>query len=134
MKSVLKVLNTFSIISGLKCNFDKKIFFIWIGSRKYNIHSIKTKWKLTWGETQFKLLGIIFDVNLNKMNDLNFEPKLKSISKCINYWKRRKLTPIGRITVVKTFLIPILTHLFISLPSPKADIIKNLNETLYRFV
>ena len=50
------------------------------------------------------------------------------------YWKRRKLTPIGRITVVKSLLIPLLTHLFISLPSPKIDFIKRLNDLLYNFV
>ena len=68
------------------------------------------------------------------MNYLNFEPKLKGISKCANYWKRRKLTPIGRLTVLKKFFIPMLTHLFMDFSSPKADIIKHLNETLYKFV
>ena len=50
------------------------------------------------------------------------------------YWKRRKLTPISRITVVKSLLVPLLTHLFISLPSPKIDFIKRLNDLLYNFV
>ena len=68
------------------------------------------------------------------MIDLNYELKLKNISKCKVYWKRRKLTPIGRITVVKSLLVPLLTHLFISLPSPKIDFIKRLNDLLYNFV
>ena len=52
----LNLLNTFSEISGLKINFDKTKI-IWIGSIKYSTRSIKTKWKLTWGDTKFKLLG-----------------------------------------------------------------------------
>ena len=105
-----------------------------MGSRKYSIHLIKTKWKLVWGETQFKLLGIIFNVDLNKMIQLNYEPKLMNISKCISYWKRRKLTPIGKITVVKSIFVQLLRHLFISLPCPKADFSKCLNGLLYNFI
>ena len=48
--------------------------------------------------------------------------------------KKRKLTPIGRITVVKSLLSPLLTHLFISLPSPTNEFMKQLNNTLYEFV
>ena len=64
------------------------------------------------------------------MQDLKFGPKLHSIKRSITYWKRRKLTPFGRITVVKMILIPILKHLLISLPSPKDDFIEQLNDIL----
>ena len=59
------------------------------------------------------------------MIDLNFEP----IPQCITYWKRRKLTPIGRISRKIT-----LYSNFNTLTSPKADIIKHLNETPFIFV
>ena len=93
LNSVLEILDKFYAISGLKCNFDKPKL-IWIGSHKYSAYSIKTKWKLNWGETEFVLLGLTFDVNLHKMIDLNYELKLKNISKYIVYWKRRNLTPV----------------------------------------
>ena len=57
-----------------------------------------------------------------------------NISKCISYWKRRKLTPIGKITVAKSIFVPLLTHLFISLPFPKADFLKGLNDLVYNFI
>ena len=66
----------FAILSGLKVNFEKT-HVIWIGSLKYSIRSIKTKWKLNWGITQFKLLGLTFDVNLDAMISLNFDEKLE---------------------------------------------------------
>ena len=49
-------------------------------------------------------------------------------------WKRRYLTPIGKITVIKTLLLPILNHLFISLPDPNDSILKHLNELFFEFV
>ena len=102
---------------------------------KYSIRAIKTKWKLTWGETQFRLLGILFHVDLEKMLNLNYEPKLQCIRNSISYWKKRKLTPIGKIIVAKSLLVPILTHLFISLPSPTNDFfLKKIHYFLYKFV
>ena len=47
------------------------------------------------------------------MAELNFSKKSTSIKNSISFWKRRKLTLSGRITVVKSLLIPVLSHLFI---------------------
>ena len=48
--------------------------------------------------------------------------------------ERRYLTPIGKITVVKTLLIPILNHLFMSLPNPPPSTIKSINNLFYSFI
>ena len=90
--------------------------------------------EINTGEIKFKLLALEFHVDLDKMIKLNFESKFKSINNTISYWKKRKLTPFGRITVVKCLLLPLLTHLFISLPSSKNEFMKQLNNTLYEFV
>ena len=95
-----------------------KTHAVWIGSKKYSTHSIKTKWKLNWDVNRFKLLRITFDVDLNKMLTLNFSDKMSNIRAKINYWKRRSLTPLGKITIVKSLLLSSLNHLFISLPTP----------------
>ena len=88
----MQLLHKFALESGLKINCDKTNL-IWIGSKKYSIHSIKTKYKLHWGTTNFKLLGIIFDVDLEKMIELNFQNKIASLQGIIQFWKRRNLTP-----------------------------------------
>ena len=75
----------------------------------------------------FKLLGIHFDTELSKLIKINYKDKLDKIK--IKNWQRRQLTPIGKITVIKTLLIPMLNHLFILLPNPPVKIIKELNET-----
>ena len=46
----------------------------------------------------------------------------------------RYLTPLGKITVIKTLLLPILNHLFISIPNPSEHIIKELNNFLFSFL
>lgn len=52
----------------------------------------------------------------------------------IQQWKRRILTPLGRVTVVKTLLLPKLNHLFIYLSSPDKEIISSLNNLFYEFI
>ena len=92
LSNTLKLLEEFPHISGLKVNFEKTKL-VWIDSMKYSTRSVKTIWKLAWGEIQFKMLGITFHVNLRNMVNINFEPKIQSIKNSIAFWKRRKLTP-----------------------------------------
>ena len=72
-----------------------------------------TRWKLQWGTTQFNLLGIVFSVNLENIFELNYETKLLDMKKSIKLWSIRKLTALGRITVLKTISIQKLTYLLI---------------------
>ena len=112
LEAILKELETFADISGLKTNFDKTQV-VWIGAKKYSTDSIKTRWKLSWGTTQFKLLGIIFNVDLDKIVDINYKDKITQVKNLIKIWQRRYLTPLGKITVIKTLILPKITHLLI---------------------
>ena len=71
LEQTLEELEKFAEISGLKTNFDKTQV-VWIGAKKYSIDSIKTRWKLSWRANNFKLLGITFDVDLNKIIKDNY--------------------------------------------------------------
>ena len=51
----------------------------------------------------------------------------------LNEWKNRSLTVTGKITVLKSLVLPKLTHLFTALPQPKEDMIRRL-ENMYRFI
>ena len=133
LNETLKELEFFRNISGLKVNFPKTQV-IWIRSKKYPQDSIKTKWKLKWEVNMFTLLGIQFDTELSKMIEIKYKDKLEKIKIKIKNWQRRQLTPIDKITVIKTLLIPLLNHLFISLPNPPDNLIKELNETFYKFI
>jgi hypothetical protein len=117
----------------LRVNFEKTSV-VWIGKNKFSSSSIKTRWKLNWNQQSFKMLGIFFHVDLSKMIKLNYTDKIKAVQNCITYWKRRILTPIGKITVIKTLLIPIFIQLFTSLPNPPQDIIININRNFYDFI
>ena len=122
-----------SKISGLNINFDKTQL-VWIGSEKFSTRSIKTKWKLSWGSNQFKLLGILFNTDLDKMIKNNYIPKVTQMEKILKQWNKQSLSPIGKITVIKTLVIPIFNLLFTFLPNPDVKIYETINKTLYDFL
>ena len=108
---------------------------IWIGSKKFSDQVYHhTRWKLDWGSTTFNALGIQFSVDLHNIVDINYNLLIPKIIAMVQQWKRRVLTPIGRITVIKSLLIPKLNHLFISLPNPKKETISYLNKTIFEFL
>ena len=131
--STLEELEKFAKISGLKINFDKTQL-VWIGSKKYSSDTIKTKWKLAWGHHKFKLLGINFSVDLDSMVNENFAIKLHHLQNIAKQWAKRSLSPLGKITVIKTFMIVIFNHLFIMLPNPNNEIIQKINDILFDFL
>ena len=133
LNETLNVLSSYAKYSGLKINFDKTSV-VWIGMKKYSTDTIKTRWKLSWGKSNFKLLGIHINVELHTMLELNYKEKLSKMKNLIQIWKRRYLTPLGKITFIKSILISLLTHLFISLPNPTSSIIKQLKTMLLDFL
>ena len=64
----------------------------------------------------------------------NYTSKLKHLENITKRWGKRALTPIGKITVIKTFMISALNHLFLSLPNPHKRVIDHINNILFTFL
>ena len=56
------------------------------------------------------------------------------MEKILKQWNKRSLSPIGKITLIKTLVIPIFNLLSASLPNPDVKIYETINKTLYNFV
>ena len=61
-------------------------------------------------KTSVKILGIHFTYDLCAKRKLNCDDLIKSIKEKLRIWRWRDLTVIGRIQIVKTFIIPILLY------------------------
>lgn len=133
LQETLLELDWYADISGLKINFSKT-HVVWIGSKKYSNDVLCHDRNLSWGTTKFKLLGVNFDVNLENMVDCNYRDKLSQIKNLVNTWSKRNLTLIGRISVVKTLILPILNHLIMTLPNPNDEIVKKIDNLIYSFI
>ena len=82
---------------------------------------------------ELKVLGVTFNATNLNITSINMESVLKDIAALIAQWKRRQLTLIGKVTIIKTLLIPKLVHLFMVLPNPPNVILKRLNKMIYTF-
>ena len=57
-----------------------------------------------------KILGVYFICNDSQRKKLNFDEILSSIKEKLQMWKWRDLTILGRIQILKTFVIPIFIY------------------------
>ena len=89
----------------------------------------QTKW-----EVDFAVLGVTFTTNFNEIWLHNFLQKYNAVERMLGSWKKRKLTLLGKITVLKSLAIPKFVHLFMSLPNPPSEMIKKLNTLMFKFL
>ena len=130
--AALNTLELFGSFSGLIMNTEKTKV-IWIGKKRHDKTKLLDR-GLSWGHTDFDLLGLKFSTNLNSILNINYKEKLHLIKQVINTWDKRYLTPMGRITVVKTFILSKLNHLFLALPSPDHQFQKTFEDLCFKFI
>jgi len=87
-----------------------------------------------WDPGTFKVLGVSFSTETEDIPKLNYEGKINDLKKDIGRWKKRQLTPLGKITLIKTLFISKLTYLFINIPDPPPEFLKELDHLLLRFL
>ena len=64
----------------------------------------------------------------------NYNSKIQQVEKRIKQWEKRSLTPVGKIIVIKTSVLPIFNNLLLYLPNPENAILKSINEIFYNFL
>ena len=124
----METLNNFEKCSGLKLNISKTKA-MWIGASK---HSLEKPLGLEWC-TGVKTLGIHFSCDQGQIIKQNFHERLSDIQKTINLWSLRGLSLFGKVTIVKSFLIPKLLYVSTILETPQ-EIIKQMERMLYKFL
>ena len=129
----LNTLEVLGTMSGLKMNTEKNKV-IWIGRKKFSKDKLVSKYNLMWSEEEFERLGLNFNINLEKSTTKIYQKAIIKITDCIKSWNQRYLTPLGKITIIKTFLLSQLNHIFLSLPNPNNDIIKEINTLFFKFL
>ena len=94
----LEKLENFRGCSGLELN-KSKTEAMWLGCWATRND---TPFEFRWPESSVYALGIHFSNDKSKHETLNFDKKLDDLEKIINSWKRRKLTFLGKINIVKS--------------------------------
>ena len=131
--SVIRVLKWFKNVSGLDIN-KEKTKVVKLGALRDSNIKWQGKFGFNWS-TKFEILGIHYDMTkLNAITDLNIQRKLGEIQQLIRIWSSRNLTPYGKVTIIKSLLIPKITHMLLSLPSPSPSCFKEINDVITKFL
>ncbi|MCU7801464.1 MAG: hypothetical protein KZQ70_15365, partial [gamma proteobacterium symbiont of Lucinoma myriamae] len=133
LENCMNVLKFYADASGLFMNIDKTSV-IWIGARKNSEIRFFEEYNLCWNNSEFLVLGVKFPQNLEDIVELNYRDKLESMKKIFLNWSKRILTPLGKITVIKSLALPKINHLILSLPNPSKKIIKEIQNMFYNYL
>ena len=96
---------------------------------KSNVVYLKDR-KFQWSSTEASSLGMTFCTNKENIFRANLEPKIKLFEKCLKQWQHRKLTLMGKITVIKNYALPKLVYVLSSLPDLNIYTIKRIETIL----
>ena len=131
LRDAINMLKEFYSISGLKIN-EKKTQAIRIGNIVDGQQTLCNEIKLEWSNT-FKLLGIVFDSQLEKMQ-CNYDKAMEKAEKIMKNWRYRFLTIYGRNVIAKTLLLSKFAHLHLVLPDTIKAKIKEIERRIFNFI
>jgi len=130
IKLCFKVLNDFEKVSGLKVNVAK--------TEALGLGTFKTPTcldlKIQWVEKSTKVLGIYVSKDPVNLIDQNYNDILERIRAKLNGWKRRNLSILGKINIIKCLGISQVVYLLTMLPSPGTKFLKELEGILFNFI
>ena len=88
---------------------------------------------ISWIENSFNTLGVFFSLNHDETKSVNIQEKISTIKSILNTWKARNLSLNGKITILKSLVLPHIQILASFLQVDKKDI-ENLDTIMFDFL
>ena len=135
-KSLIKFLELvllFGKCSGLVINHDKSEILLLGNSFPAPPNLNHTPFKDLKVNISVKILGVYFTYDRRLRRKLNFDEITKTIKDKLRIWKWRDLTFIGRIQLVKTFIIPTFLYCA-SLICMDKKFVNEVNKLIFDFI
>ena len=133
IEALIKTIDNFGNTSGLRLNYSKCIIFK-TGSLKNSRLNYCEEKHFSWTSDMAKTLGIYFCNDKNKIHKENVLPKIQEFQQCLEKWKSRRLTTLGKITVLKSFAFAKLTFPLTVLNNPGDEIVKQIIHIMFDFL
>ena len=133
--TLLNMVDSFSLHSGLKINFEKtEVLFLGNDQKSATetVISLARNRNIT-AKKAIKILGVHFTYDQTLWRKLNFDETLKTIKERLNCWNWRNLTIFGRIQIIKLFVIPVFMCRA-GLVCSRKEIVKEVNKIIFNFI
>ena len=128
----LQILDLFSDISGLRLNI-KKTEALWIGSRIGKEVNLSPEKDFKWVKDKVKALGVWLSTNPETTIEANYSEKLTKVRNSLSCWELRRLSLLGKITVLKSLIASQLVYILSPLPT-NHNAIKEINNIFFNFL
>ena len=132
LTSSLQVLDDFKTISGLKLN-NRKTEVLWIGANAGRKDILCPEKDLKWVTDKVKALGVWFSTNSEVSLEINYSEKLTKINNSLGCWEYRRLSLLGKITVLKSLIASQLVYILSPLPT-NHRVVKEINNIFFKFL
>jgi hypothetical protein len=133
LNRIIETFDDFKILSGLKVNFDKTEIMP-LGPIKNSYDILIPEAGITWTKGPIRVLGISMFTCIEKTLAINYESIENQIKNVLQIWSQRALTIFGKVIVVKSHALSKLIYMLSVLPSPKLQVIKNVQSIIYKFL
>ena len=126
---VLLIFELFSQMTGLRIN-KSKTEALKLG--KYKDYK-KTPFGIKWNKNNIYSLGIKHYLSDKETMRANFNDRLNSIRKTMYIWMQRDLSLKGKVTVLKSLIMPQILYVSTNLPVPEF-FVKEVNTLMFKFL
>ena len=128
----LKVIDYFGNISGLRLN-SKKTEALWIGASADWDFKLCPQKDFKWPKKKVRALGVWLSTDPDVTISLNYKDKIEKTKLILGCWKLRRLSLLGKITVLKSLIASQLVYIFSPLETNHAAI-RDINVMFYNFL
>jgi hypothetical protein len=135
VRNTVNLLNNLTKISRLRDNYNKSELAS-LGRSRMEIytHNFSSGMKIT--VDKIKILGITIPTN-GKYEDLiklYYDEKRGKIKNIIQSWSKRSFSLFGKVTIIKSLIVPQLTHLLSVLPNPGQNYLTDIDSLIFNFL
>ena len=111
---------------------SKKTEALWIGANIGNETHLRTDKDFKWVKDKVKALGVWLSTNPKTTIAANYNQKLTKIRNSLSCWDLRRLTLLGKITVLKSLIASQLVYILSPLPSNHSALAE-INNMFFNF-
>ena len=114
-------------------NFDKTKV-VCLGQLRNSPIKYMENMPFDWNPDTFTILGMEFNQDLINLMNININNKMPQMLAIMNSWSKRNISPIGRVTVIKTLVLPKITHILMVLPPSQSNLTEELEKRFFKFI
>ena len=131
LRNTLRIFEEFGKLSGLKIQVEKSQIS-YLGGNYDNSKKLCRDMDFVWSKN-INLLGLNFNASLTNLYD-NVKDKKLGFYQDLDNWDYKFLTPMGRISALKSYILPKFNHVSMVIPILKNNDITEIESRMYKFI